>query len=84
MRVVELHQAFTWICDDCGRDNFSRAIRVEPESIEGQEIAQLVNRAVAEANEATETLGLMVNGDWIMAPEVVRCTYCKSLFRTRE
>lgn len=31
---VEIHQAFLWTCDDCGRDNFERAITVSPETIE--------------------------------------------------
>ena len=43
-RTIELFQAFLWVCDDSGRDNFERAIRLEPETMEGREIAELTEQ----------------------------------------
>lgn len=31
---VELHMAFMWTCDGCGRDNFERSVSVEPDSVD--------------------------------------------------
>lgn len=31
---VELHPAFFWICDDCGRDNFVRCRTLADEEVE--------------------------------------------------
>lgn len=37
MQKVELHTAFAWTCDNCGRDNFTRGIQPSPESLEVDE-----------------------------------------------
>ncbi len=34
--VARLHHAFRWDCDNCGRENFERAISMEREYIEGR------------------------------------------------
>ena len=80
--MVELIQAFLWVCDDCGRDNFERAIRVERESLEGREIAKLVDEVATEANESAQALGIDVDADWLMAPTRVRCSHCGAEFET--
>ncbi len=34
--VARLHHAFRWDCDNCGRENFERAISMEKEYIESK------------------------------------------------
>jgi rubredoxin len=82
MRKVELHPAHLWTCDDCGRDNFERAIRVEPESLEGQEVYELTQLLAEEANESAEVLGIVVGGEWTMRPDHVKCRHCGAEFET--
>jgi len=82
LRTVELVQAFLWTCDDCGRDNFERAVLLDPESVEGSEAAEFTDSAVAEVGEAADVLGIQVGGDWVMAPSHVRCTHCGAEFDT--
>jgi hypothetical protein len=84
VREVELVQAFLWTCDDCGRDNFERAITVDPESTEGQEVAEFTRLATEDANESVQALGLEVGGDWLMAPRQVKCRHCGAEFSTVE
>ena len=38
--AVELHQAFLWTCEECGRDNFERAITHEPGDDDEDEIPE--------------------------------------------
>jgi hypothetical protein len=84
VRTVELAQAFLWTCDDCGRDNFERAVTVGPESLEGQEVAELALHVAGEANESAQALGIEVGGDWLMAPRRVKCQHCRAEFATTE
>ena len=82
VRQVELVQAFLWTCEDCGRDNFERAVTVEPESMEGQEVTELVQQVTDDANESAQALGIEVGGDWLMAPPHVTCRHCGAEFST--
>lgn len=34
METVELHQAFLWVCEECGTDNFARGVELSPEEVE--------------------------------------------------
>ena len=34
--IARLHHAFRWDCDECGRENFERAISLEKEYLEGK------------------------------------------------
>lgn len=69
MTKVELHQAFQWTCEECGRDNFARA--VVPESLEGQ---------IPEGLELEDFEG----GQWVTAPNRVTCEHCGERFETEE
>lgn len=79
VRVVELIQAFLWTCDECGHDNFERAITVSPESID------LENLPVTTFEEAEEIKAFLEEGgegDFVSAPNRVRCKFCQSEFDT--
>lgn len=83
-KVVELYPAFAWTCDGCGRDNFARGRRIEPESDEFREVNELVQHAQAEMNEHAEVFGMTVGGDWLTAPSEVTCPHCGTAFATEE
>ena len=45
--IAELHQAFTWICDHCGRRNYVRTIRDETaEGLQEDEIQVMIPEIV--------------------------------------
>jgi hypothetical protein len=70
MGKVTLNPAFSWTCEDCGRDQFTRGIAVEM-SEEGR----------AELNEENG-LGPEPDGVWMMMPEQVTCEHCGAMFDT--
>jgi len=73
--TVELHNAFFWICDDCGTDNFVRAIPVSRDKIEAD---------IQELDEHDREILENVEFEWTMAPEEVVCGHCGSKFETEE
>lgn len=79
-RKVELVQAFLWTCDECGRDQFERAINIDSEAMEGSEAAELVDAAVSELRNVSVDLGIHVGGNWFIAPDHVKCNHCGSEF----
>jgi hypothetical protein len=75
VRTVELVQAFLWTCDDCGRDNFERAITVSPESISPDNLPESVDPEILE--QWTSAGG---EGCFMMAPDRVKCSHCQAEF----
>lgn len=70
MAKVELHPAFVWDCDECGRENFERAI-IPP------------FQSIAEERHAYEALGLTPGeGFPVVAPFTVLCRRCGTQFDT--
>jgi L-asparaginase II len=67
---VELHQAYSWCCDHCGRDNFVRAVTVELSEEDRQQMA-------LECGDEDWT-----TGRWVAAPEVVTCETCGTEYET--
>lgn len=76
-RTVEMLQAFLWICEDCGRDNFERAIVLEPESIDPENIPELAGE---DADAIREWIAAGIEGAWVKAPDQVRCRHCGAEF----
>jgi hypothetical protein len=67
---VELHPAFVWDCDECGRENYERAIMPPFQS-------------VAEEREAYEALDLTPGEEIpVMAPAFVSCRICGKEYQT--
>lgn len=71
--AVELHEAFFWACDDCGRDNFARAVEIEPES------DLIADEDRVEAAVAMATAGAN-GGAFLMRPGEVKCSWCGAEF----
>lgn len=78
MPVVHLNPAFTYVCDNCGRDNFARTVRVEDPEMKEQataafrEMIQLVD-----GEDAAEQW----DGELTMAPTSVTCEHCHSQYQ---
>jgi hypothetical protein len=77
LRVVELIPAFSWTCDDCGRDNFERSIAVAPESLDPQALPVAADE---DAETIRDWLAAGGEGSWAMAPRRVTCRHCGARF----
>lgn len=72
-----MFQAFFWICDDCGQDNFERAVTVPAESIDP---ANLPDNFDPDMIEDWADMGKEVVFN--MAPDRVKCRHCNAEFKT--
>lgn len=68
MNTVELRQAWEWTCDECGRDNFARAITAELSKEELEEVK--VKMGIFDMNP----------GDLVTQPTEVICRFCGTIF----
>lgn len=70
MASIELHLAFVWDCDDCGRENFVRSI-----------VGEFDEDAMKEMREE-HGITAYECGEWHTAPTSVTCQHCGSTFAT--
>lgn len=84
MTDTELHAAFCWDCDNCGKENFVRAIEgdIDEAAMEAQ-LDQIVPELIAtEAEELDD--GSMMSPFFVqricLMPATVCCTFCGSTF----
>jgi hypothetical protein len=70
--TVELHLAYLWTCDNCGRDNFDRAVSVPASAVtlEGQ------------SEEVREWIESGESGDFQAKPDRVKCLHCSAEYDT--
>jgi hypothetical protein len=84
LRSVEMHAAFLWTCEDCGRDSFHRGITLDDQLAE--RLTSAATRAEADAilAELSEGApeGTAYGGSWLIQPTVVACEHCGSRFET--
>ena len=69
---VELHLAYSWTCDDCGRGNFTHGMSPEYDTeLEWQ---------------MKEHFGYGINdgGQFMMRPDKVTCGHCGETFETED
>jgi hypothetical protein len=85
-RQVELHQAFVWTCEDCGRDNFERGTIIEPEAMAGTPEQLRSEAELQEANICLSALDIdaRVGFTWMTAPVRVTCGHCGAKFVTKD
>lgn len=79
--TVELHSAFVWDCDECGKENFERAIEggMEESAIEeaANEIdTHLVATGVTELDDEQEMAAEALTQKIVVAPAFVTCKHC--------
>lgn len=68
MKEVELHAAYVWDCDDCGRENFTRGCTPNLSDEEVQEIREELNLDDGHF------------GNFVLMPDTVECKFCKTKF----
>lgn len=71
---VELQMAFFWHCDECGAENFARAVVTE---MLPEDITDLKQRYGGDDEE-------WLTGNWVGRPEEVTCQDCKRTFETED
>ena len=77
---AELHGAFVWDCDTCGRENFERAIEgdLDEPAMQAEENQIFIEHVATEYEERED--GLMESEYLIeriiLAPKFVTCSYC--------
>lgn len=67
MRKVEMHKAYRWMCEDCGRDNFLLGVQIT-----GQQREELAAEVGCPVEDVPE--------DLIGFPKKVTCPFCESQF----
>lgn len=70
MKAVEVRPAYTWTCEECGRDNFCNGCVVELSEEERMELMQ------------EHDIDPEVTGTFERIPEDVQCKFCGTVFWT--
>lgn len=80
MKTVELFIAYTWTCDECGRNNYSDGIPVPRDDLAEAmlreadvEIDELDEAELASFEEALES-------ECCVRPDQVKCKHCNTEF----
>jgi|MGYP000857371317 hypothetical protein len=89
MKSVELHDAFFFSCEECGKDNFVRSISISPEELEDTEDQAILDEMTTAMREIAENFkeeGLILEqGQKLMlCPRFVTCQFCAEKFQTFE
>lgn len=75
---VELHDAFFWVCDGCGADNFARAVTLDEDSEQIPEALRMLG--VAERAVMQSAVGggddIEAGTAWMIKPDRVTCKDC--------
>lgn len=74
MPEVELHDAYVWTCDACGRDCFVRAVTVE---MTDDDIVAMQIRHGGEPED-------WQTGKWITRPDEVTCDHCGKTYTVEQ
>ncbi len=74
-RGVEIRQAWEWTCDECGRDNFERAVLADSSAID-------TDGDGPEAEAVRDWMNSGGEGRFLMVPRRVTCPRCGVGFDT--
>ena len=77
---VQLHIAFTWTCDHCGKDNFERSVVFRPEMMASCKPDNETKQEMERLREA----GIDSSGEWVTKPERVTCGHCGGQFEVSD
>lgn len=75
---VELHDAFFWACDDCGADNFARAVTLDEDSEQIPEALRMLGQAERAVMQSVVGDGDEIEAGtvWMTKPDRVTCKDC--------
>lgn len=73
MKKTRIWTAYQWTCDECGRDNFERAVQAELTPEDRKKIAE---------DQGIDLEAM--SGDFVLAPEYVKCVHCGEEFETED
>lgn len=74
MTTIELHPAFSFDCDSCGREGFHRGVVV---AFSAEDMATIADLYQTEGVE-------LAAGVWHFKPATVECTHCGAVFSVAE
>lgn len=77
--VVEMHPAYEWTCEECGRNSFVSCIVCELTHEDRIDQA----RHMGLIDEFSETVPDELQGEFVSYPESVTCPHCGAEFRTK-
>ncbi len=72
---VDLMQAFSWICPECGKRNFEKAIAMEMDSEKEKEIKEGISAC---------DYWMSFTGGLFMGPSKVSCVGCNKKFEVNQ
>ena len=81
-QVAELHQAFAWDCEKCGRENFVRSIVANPPPDEYLDSLKAIG--VLESWQTLEDLPEGAGVIFQTCPSAVTCAHCGSTFAAKD
>lgn len=84
MEHVELHQAWTWDCDNCGRENYARAVSVNPDEFEAGELEEVADALGVGGIPGVDYEFGELHKMLVSQPEVVKCAHCGEEFSTKD
>jgi hypothetical protein len=76
--LAVLRQAFEWTCDNCGHDQFERAITLDRESDQYKHLVK-DHRPTEEFLETQ--FEVEIQTDLLMAPDFVTCNSCGAKYQ---
>lgn len=85
MRTIELHSAFVWDCEECGRENFHRAVERDLESRQFHDdqndmFVILPAAIAADISGENPDEDIDIRHIVCLAPSRVTCCHCGSRF----
>lgn len=72
LQQVELIPAFSWTCDSCGAENFTRSVVAQFSPEEMEELRRDHNVQPWES------------GEFLQKPNIVKCSSCQTQFATTD
>jgi hypothetical protein len=85
MGKVELRPAYTWTCDECGRDQFERGFVFDTSVADDHEIQTLCDKADISREEYEAICNAEGEGGmFMMSPKSVTCSACLAKFEVEQ
>ncbi len=79
MKTIELHQAWVWDCDECGRENVAHGMTADTSNWSDEEKQEMA--AMLECESSDE---FVIEAMLIAQPVQVTCRFCEHVFAVAE